>query len=215
MKGQQSTRHVGRDQYTAPRNRGFSDSFATETLIVRGRHWTVGPHPRKLFRAILDPLRCVLDRLIGARRIRLGISPSQEHPGWNIEDQVDLEPHGEGRYLVDFVCGQVVTIALASRHPVGLAVLDDDEYESRKNDQLWPSYCRPTSGNLWDRGTNRVSFLTARTGLYDIIVINLGDQHARVLVRITAVPVLQVVSKGSGAKTGGTVTLPSRDARAI
>jgi hypothetical protein len=159
----------------------------------------------------LGPLRWVLDLLVGAPRIRLGISPPEEHPGWNIEDQVDLTRHAEGRYLVEFVCGQIVTIALASRCPVGLAVLDDDEYESRKSDQPWPTSCNTTSGSIWDGGTNRVSFRAARTGVYDVIVTNLGNQHARVLVRITAVPGAQVVRKGLGAETGRVVTSPSHD----
>jgi len=163
----------------------------------------------------LHPLRRVLDMLVGAPRIRLGISPPEEHPGWNIEDQVDLAPHGEGRYLVEFVRGQIVTIALASGHPVGLAVLDDDDDECRKNDQPWPTPWNAISGSIWDRGMHRASFCATRTGVYDVILTNLGDQLARVLVRITAVPVTQEASKGSAPETGGTVTLPSRDARAI
>jgi hypothetical protein len=163
----------------------------------------------------LHPLRRVLDVLVGAPRIRLGISPPEEDPGWNIEDQVDLAPRGEGRYMVEFVCGQIVTIALASGHQVGLAVLDDEEYESRKNHQPWAAPWNATNGSLWDRGMHRASFRATRTGVYDVIVTNLGDQHARVLVRITAVPVLHAVSKGTGADNNGTVTLPSRDARAI
>src|SRR5262245_35319813 len=96
MKGRRSTRQVGCERYAHPANQRFSDSFATETPIVRGCHSTAGPlHAWRLLRAILDPLRRVLDMLVGAPRIRLGISPPEEHPGWNIEDQVDLTPHAE------------------------------------------------------------------------------------------------------------------------
>src|SRR5215470_2818672 len=125
-------------------------------------------------------------RLVGVPCIQLGLSPREEHAGWNFVDQVDLEPKGECRYVVDFVREQAVSISAAGSHPVALIVIDEDEYENRQGSR---ASSKATSNGSCDIGPCRVTFRAARTGAYDVIVTNLADKRARVLVRVIATPV--------------------------
>jgi hypothetical protein len=211
MKPQHSTHEEEKKRGIAAINLELSHLLTSEAPTVSCRR----SHSWKRFLAILNPLRRLLDIPVRAHRIHMGTGPQEEHPGWNIVDEVELVAHGECRYLVELVSRQPVTVSLASRVPVGLVVLDDDEYESRENDQSWSGSCSATSRDLGDRDTNNpVTFNAARTGPYDVIVTNRGDRCARVVVRITAAPAGRVVPKGPLTETSGAGSVPPRGARA-
>jgi hypothetical protein len=104
-----------------------------------------------------------------------------DHPGWNISDEINLLPSAECRYVIELVTGQTVSIGVASTHPVAIAICDDDLYDSPQEKVSW---LEPDSSSYNFR------FRARRTTAYDFMLNNRGEQATHVLVSITAPPAI-------------------------
>jgi hypothetical protein len=213
MNWRQSMRAVDPDPCSAPDDRQSSRSQATVRVPLRGRGLTVAI-PWKPPLQLLDSLRGIIDRLIRIPRIHLRVSSREDHPGWNIVDQIELQPHSECRYLVEVVRGQAVFIGLTSGRPVDLMVCDDDEYESLGENKSWPEPSYIGGAALCDRTTDRFTFHAARTGLHDVVVSNPNGQSIDVVVRITAPAVFVLAKRRPVRETRGFDGLSLGDGRA-
>lgn len=150
---------------------------------------------------IIDSIRKAIGSRVGTRQGHAGSAlPDGDYPGWNISDEIDLPPYGECRYVVELVCGQMAFAEVASVHPVLISVWDDDDYDrSQEGD------CRCDTGSavqsfVCDGSVGALEVPTVRTGAYDIVVSNAGDQSTHVTVCITA-PAARSAAKGPGRET--------------
>ena len=121
---------------TAPRN----------SLVAACDSMTIPPEQprRRPPVTIVGAVLGAIGGLIGSPQVPVGFSSEDEHPGWNLSDKIDLPPHGECRYLVEFVSGQTASIEVASTHAVTIAVCDDDDYDFRPHREWYAS--RQTQG---------------------------------------------------------------------
>ena len=164
---------------------------------VTGSGW-----PARWSPLILDSIRKAIGSRVGTHQVHVGSPvPDGDHPGWNISDEIDLPPHGECRYVVELVCGQMAFAEVASAHPVVISVWDDDDYDRSQEGE-----CRCDTGFaiqtfVCDGSMSALGFPTLRTGAYDIVVSNAGDQSTHVTVCITA-PAARPAAKGPGRESG-------------
>ena len=80
--------------------------------------------------AILGSIWRALGFKAGIHRAHLELYEADDHPGWNISDEIDLPPRGECRYLVELVSDQTASVHFTGTHPVAIAICDDDDYDS-------------------------------------------------------------------------------------
>lgn len=155
------------------------------------------------------PRLMILHSIWTAIRLRTRIPQSRSrarepnnHPGWNISDEIDLSPRGECRYLVELVRGQSASIAVASTHPVTIAVCDDDDFDSWEDgESCFASDCKVIS-RVCDGFSDDIGFCARRTGAYDLIFYNPGDQLTHLAICITAPPVRQTAKRtGAGDRS--------------
>jgi hypothetical protein len=171
----------------------FPASDSTTTLAERP--------PRRPPLTILDAIWGAVGVLVGIPQVRLGFAAEDDHPGWNISDEIDLSPRGECRYLIELVCGQKASVRVAVTHPVMIAVCDDDDYDSWQKRESWlASHCEIVSVAC-DGSSDVIEFRALRTGPYDLIFSNTGDQSTHATICIAAPPARQS-AKGPGREIG-------------
>src|SRR5688572_19334178 len=108
-------------------------------------------------------------------QIDTGCAGADDHPGWNISDEIDLPPRGECRYLIELVCSQTASIYVASTHPVAISVCDDDDYESWVEEVIRQATDSEVLSAACDGSSEAIRFRALRTTAYDLIVSNPGD----------------------------------------
>lgn len=114
--------------------------------------------------------------------------PCEEHPGWNITDQITLPPYGECRYVIELVSDQAASIGLASIGPVEVLICDDDDYDCLEDCKSCLEACCVVAETMSERTPHEIMFRAASTGVYDVIVRNPTDECAAVVIRIFAGP---------------------------
>jgi len=110
----------------------------------------------------------------------------EAHPGWNIEDEVDLTPGGECRYIVELVSGQEAFLTVVASHAFELLICHDDDY-----DRWQETGTSPTTVLAWGNTTqDAATFIAPSTGPFSVIVRSLDRRSNCVQIRITAPPVV-------------------------
>jgi hypothetical protein len=113
---------------------------------------------------------------------------ADDHPGWNISDDIELPAHGECRYVVELVRGQTVTIEAAGAYPIEISVWDDDTYE-RLEGACHPDVDRDLPRGMGVGSIVSLAFPVPETGVYDVVVKNPEDWLTDAAVRIVAPPI--------------------------
>ena len=157
--------------------------------------------PRKHRQTILDAIWRAVDLLIGIPQVRLGYSGVDEHPGWNISDEIDLPPRGECRYVVELACGQTASVRVAGIHPIAIKVCDDDDYDFCQDGDSPPISDSGVVTAMRDEPSVAFAFPAPRSGVYDLILSNPSGQSTHVAICITAPPARQA-AKGPRLETG-------------
>jgi hypothetical protein len=162
---------------------------------------TVAGSGRRAWRSplvLLDSIRKAIGSRIGTHQVRVGPpATNSDYPGWNISDEIALPADGECRYVIELACGQMAFAEVASAHPVVISVWDDEEYDRSQAEEYGCDTSSAVRRVVCEGSTGPLEFPTARTGPYDIVVSNAGDQLAQVAIRITAAPA-RAAATGSG-----------------